>query len=504
MPAWNSNLSALWKHLRRLARKPFAPKRLADDCRTFLTLTFEGSALLAVSGRLPGNDAPEIRPGLPAAELPARLGPDVVPLIEPLGALLRDGTPFTVHVTLPDTGLIRIRGRTSGLRAVLAFGCPGAGERALATQLRRAKTEAGELVRMRRRAESSPVAAFETDPGGRVIWANPAAGLLLGEGPERDRTAARILKAGNRAVALLAPGRMQGRGQVTRIPLPAGGTICHVEDTSAACRAEHALEGLRATLTSTFAHLDAALAIFDRAGRLAVFNPALTELSGLSPAMLAGGPSLRQFLEGLRQCRMIPEPRDYTLWRRRLIARASDPGGAPFREDWPLPSGQILRVTVHPHPDRSVTFIFQDISNEVMLERRYREEVESGQAALARMSEGIAIFSCSGEILLSNGAFERIIGFDGFAGLLSGGLDSLVERGAEISGPDPGWQTFREYALATARAKRWDAVIRFGDGRMLLRASALPDGSTMLAILAGSRSGDSSAAVQLHRAEAAR
>ena len=54
------------------------------------------------------------------------------------------------------------------------------------------------------------------------------------------------------------------------IALPIGPTI----------RAEQQLRDFMQTLTNTFSHLTTGLAVFDRDKRLALFNPALTDLTG--------------------------------------------------------------------------------------------------------------------------------------------------------------------------------------------------------------------------------
>ena len=60
------------------------------------------------------------------------------------------------------------------------------------------------------------------------------------------------------------------------------------------------------------------LAVFDKNRRLGLFNPALTDLVKIDAVWLAGRPSLRDFLERLRETRQMPEQKDFASWRRKL------------------------------------------------------------------------------------------------------------------------------------------------------------------------------------------
>ena len=104
-------------------------------------------------------------------------------------------------------------------------------------------------------------------------------------------------------------------------------------------------------LTKTFAHLSIGLAIFNRDRQLALFNPALVDLTDLPAEFLTGRPTIMCFFDRLRDNRTMPEPKNYANWRARVgtvVAAASD---GSFRETWALPDGRTFRVTGRPHPD---------------------------------------------------------------------------------------------------------------------------------------------------------
>ena len=116
------------------------------------------------------------------------------------------------------------------------------------------------------------------------------------------------------------------------------------------------------TLTETFAHLPIGLAVFDKNRRLGLFNPALTDLVKIDAVWLAGRPSLRDFLERLRETRQMPEQKDFASWRRKLSELEEGARYGTYEENWQLPSGKIFRVTGRPHPQGALAFLFEDIS----------------------------------------------------------------------------------------------------------------------------------------------
>lgn len=187
-----------------------------------------------------------------------------------------------------------------------------------------------------------------------------------------------------------------------------GGRLIFAQPVDEAVRAETALRGFVQTLTKTFAHLPIGLAIFDRQRQLALFNPALVDLTTLPADFLSQRPTLFSLLDRLREARMIPEPRDYRGWRRQMVEIERGAASDQYEELWSLPSGLTYRVTGRPHPDGAVALLIEDITAEISLTRRFRAEIDLGQAVLDALPEALAIFHESGSLRLANAAYARI------------------------------------------------------------------------------------------------
>lgn len=446
----------------------------------FLEVTFDNGAVSEAFAVVPGL-AP--LPGIPAHAVAAQLVRDPAPLSAALAGLIEEGTAFCVYPEVPKLGIARAVGRIDGLRAVLELYRPPPEERALAARMAESHRLAQELARARLRAEESPVAAIETDASGAPLWHNRAAARLAEGDGGIAALATRV--AGRSGPARLAPpdAGEKSWARLSSMPVGEGRTLTFVEDIGDQRRAERALRGMMSTLGDTFATLDVGLAVFGPDGRLVVFNPALSSLTGLDPAALATRPSLRDFLGAMRSHRRIPEQSDFILWRRRLMERLEAPGARPFSEDWTLPSGDMLRVGARPGETGSLALVFHDISAPVALERRFRAEIEMVRGALDALTDGVAVFGSGGEALFANGAFAGMLGVDPFRSLMPGGIDQLVAELAERLPPAEAWSEFRDFALAAERASEWTAQVRGDDGPLALRAVPLPDRSTMLRVL---------------------
>ena len=183
-------------------------------------------------------------------------------------------------------------------------------------------------------------------------------------------------------------------------------TMMYALNVDTVVNAEIAQRNFVQILTKTFAHLSIGLAIFNRDRQLALFNPALIDLTDLPAEFLTGRPTIMCFFDRLRDNHTMPEPKNYANWRARVgtvVAAASD---GSFRETWALPDGRTFRVTGRPHPDGAVAFMFEDISHEISLTRSFRSELALGASVLNALDQSIAVFGPDGRLEFCNAQFQ--------------------------------------------------------------------------------------------------
>jgi PAS domain-containing protein len=412
-------------------------------------------------------------------------------------ALVLYGTPFRQHCPRGDGTTIEIVGSPRGSAALLSI--RPASEEARALQDAQATLEriGAEVHFLRELADRAPVMAWSQAPDGQVVWANAAYrdrfDAPAGELP--DHRIADAFQHVLEEVPLTArgsdcrrrvsiPGRRDAEAhwyEVSQCPGPGGETLGFALDADDLVAAEASLRRFVETLTETFAHLPIGLAVFDKNRRLGLFNPALTDLVKIDAVWLAGRPSLRDFLERLRETRQMPEQKDFASWRRKLTELEEGAREGTYEENWQLPSGKIFRVTGRPHPQGALAFLFEDISTAIQLERKYRSELELGQATLDRLSEAVAVFDASGTLAFVNSAFEGLWGLDPMQGLDGPKVAEMTRLWGERCAPSTVWARLAEFATGAEERKSWTATVETRAGRPLeMLVAPLPDASALV------------------------
>ncbi len=352
-----------------------------------------------------------------------------------------------------------------------------------------------ELETLRATAESAPFLVWRQRSDGTITWANSSY-LELAQASDSDLSIpvwppSRLFNLSN--AGLTGPGAISQRMKTHIIgeteprwfecfETPLGNeSLFTAVAADKVVKAETALRDFVQTLTKTFAHLTVGLAIFDKQRRLALFNPALTDLISLPIEFLSGRPTLLSVLDRLRETKMIPEPKDYKSWRQQLFELEIAAVNGTYEETWSLANGRTYRVTGRPHPDGAVAFLFEDISAEISLTRRFRAELENGQAVMDSLDEAIAVFSPGGALTLSNNSYCKLWGVESTAILGNFGILDATQSWSELCAPSPVWGDAREYVGAAGERVEWTAEVRMQDGRRLnCRFTPISGGATLV------------------------
>lgn len=335
-----------------------------------------------------------------------------------------------------------------------------------------------ELALSRRLLENAPLPIWREGRGGQVIWANPA---YLQAVSARDADAG-LLTWPLPALLPATPGSSPRSTGLRRIEAPdeGGHRLVYALNQTPVGPASATLDAFRDTLSKTFANLPVGLAVFDPDRQLVLFNPALVDLSTLDPGWLAGRPSFDAFFDALREAGRLPEPRNYREWREGLtrIERAVATGR--FEETWTLSSGQTWRVTGRPHPDGASAFLIEDISAEISLSRRFRAELDTGQAVLDSLDTGIAVFCSASILVMCNTAYCRQWNAAPDAGLNVVTLRDSLGLWRKSSADGPQWQALAHAIETGVQPAGWAGRLPLRDGRALLcKARTIAGGATV-------------------------
>jgi PAS domain-containing protein len=420
-----------------------------------------------------------------------------------LTALARRGEAFVLSGEFgPDA--LSIAGRAEADRLIVTVGPTevGSGRQVIdATVLQALKAETEDL---REALDLGRAAIWKADAQGRILWANgPYLALVerqAGGGPDALRWPAPDL-FGDQLDPLPEPGSLRR----CRIALPDGGAddpvaaaeidlwfevsaqrqddgklLCCAAPIDRLLAAETALRNFVQTLSQTFAHLPIGLAIFDKRRALMLFNPALVALSTLPPDFLSRRPGLVEFLDALRDRQRMPEPKNYRSWRDEIARLEQGAEQGTYQELWTLPTGQSFRVIGRPHPDGAVAFMFEDITSEVSLTRKFRGDLETYQAVLDDTPGALAVFSGEGRLMLANRGYATLWGVNArdLIDVLSVAEATRVWQAR--CAPSGLWGDIRQFAAHKVGRAAWAEEISLLDGQRLMAMVAPLTGGAMV------------------------
>ncbi len=354
-----------------------------------------------------------------------------------------------------------------------------------------------ELAMLRDMTQHSPQLIWQEGPTGKLLWANhaylslcdnlhgtdansqsswPSASLF----PDLHETLVSKGTSVRRMSITLPHQKAEQWFDVTSVKRD-DGFMHFAADANAIVRADQERRHFVQSLSKTFADLSIGLAIFDKRRQLSMFNPALLDMTRLPVDFLSMRPTLDAVLDKLRESRMLPEPKNYTSWRDGFTALEAAAKKGRYTEIWNLPEGQTYRVTGRPHPDGAFAFLFEDISAEISLTRRFRSDIETGQAVLDTLPEAIAVFSSAGTMVMSNAAYARIWGAVSDERVEQHELQAAMRIWQSRCTPTQMWADLRQFIHLLGARKPWSDDAILDDGRHLrCHANPISGGMTMV------------------------
>jgi len=248
-------------------------------------------------------------------------------------------------------------------------------------------------------------------------------------------------------------------------------------------KAETAQRNFVQTLGKTFAEMSVGLAVFDQNHRLVLFNPALIDLTSLGADFLSERPILTHFFNQLRENRIMPEPRNSSAWRQQLKELILRSNEGAYCATWTLPNGLTYRVRGRPHPNGALAFLFENISAEISLTRKFRAKLDGLDTIIQNLEPALIVFDALGQIRLSNPAYAALWA-DSEAAVTNVKGRSIIEVSRSWQTaclPTPVWGDLRDYAVTLEGRERWTALVkRHGGDTLHCAVSPLQDNGTMV------------------------
>lgn len=331
------------------------------------------------------------------------------------------GESFAMSLVTPAGRHVEAEGRAVGGRAILRIKDVSGATRALSELQSAHEKLRAEIAPLRALLDTLPAPVWARNAAAELSWVNPAYVRAV-EARDASEVIARQLELLDRSGRdELARVRALGETYAARMPVVVAGRRRLLDILDLPSRGGSAgigidvseVEAMRAEVSRmmeahrrTLDQLPTAVAIFSDRQQLTFCNEAYRGLWELSPDFLDQHPTDATILDRLRAARKLPEQLDFRQWRTQLYEayRALE----SKQHWWHLPDGRTLRVVTTPNPEGGITYLFDDVTERLELERRYDAMIRVQGETLENLAEAVAVFGSDGRLRLFNPAMARM------------------------------------------------------------------------------------------------
>lgn len=422
-------------------------------------------------------------------------GPDGLALADAIKKLRQSGEPFTISARDPEQGPVRARGRAAGRESAIFLEGSYAGDPLLSPPP--PESPFGDTSRLTEMFDAVPTPLAARGRDGKLIYANPAYAEAAGAATAAAAVAAQaklfsdepqLAEAAFSAGSPVTERRfavIDGQRKALEVTAsPAGDTVAiTVTDESAAAEARDRLQRHIGAYDETLNRLKTAVAVFGPDQKISFYNKAYVELWRLDAQWLKQKPTEGEILEKLREQRLLPEEKSFAAFKRaraELYASMT----APQDEVWHLPDGKTLRIAGQPHPFGGLLYLYEDMTEQLSMERRYNDLFNVQRSTLDHLHEGVAFFGTDGRLKLWNLAFADLWGLE--TPQLEGEphFEKVALLCAALGGDTDDWDKVRGQVTGAAeRIEISGEMQRSDDVTLHFAAVPMPDGATLMSFV---------------------
>jgi signal transduction histidine kinase len=412
-----------------------------------------------------------------------------------LGRLQARGEAFVSNASTLEGHVIELAGAVCGAETVLRvrpFSPVNKELVRLISENKHLKQSARDRERL---LDSMPVPVWLRDAKGTLSWVNTAYAAAIGAGSKEEalekqielfetRQRAELLrlsqskKAGRAKLQTVVNGGIQIYETIaTPLDRGSGGAAFDVAPLTIA---KDELERQTTAHSRTLDKVSTGVAVFDSGRKLVYGNEAFARIWALEEEWLSQKPSASEFFDELRQRRLLPEETNYRKWRDGKLLFWD--GNRTLDELWHRPDGKTVHVVTDYRSDGGVTFLFDDVTEKLSLEREYHGLIEGQRETLDHLSEGLAMFAADGRLALFNPAFQTIWSLPDAALQNAPHLDAIIAQSEPLAPEPKFWQALREAITGMPEGRdTFSGSIGRQDGTHLAyTVTPLPDGGTLV------------------------
>ena len=256
------------------------------------------------------------------------------------------------------------------------------------------------------------------------------------------------------------------------------GTVGYLTDNTDLEKLKRSFKANQNSHLEILGTLGTAFAIFDEKTNLFFYNNAFRDLWGLDNEFLEKTPSYLQFLETIREHKMLPPVPDFKAYKEDEMTVFAGLWGT--REDLlHLPDGRAVRRFRTPHPN-GVIFAFEDVSDRLATMRRLNDLTASQQAILDNLSDSVLIFGVNQRLKFYNRAYLKLWSVD-FAKMQDEPkLEQLIAYQKLFFSNIADWDTFKRSMMENITQGRKFNLLRDDDVQISVSPLIFYDGSIMI------------------------
>lgn len=302
-------------------------------------------------------------------------------------------------------------------------------------------------------------------------------GAAFGEGDSLARNAVKTEKAQTIMQNIIVKGGRK-KYELHEIPDADGKTIGFGVDKTEEYKALRELDRYIKAHSDVLEMLSTAVAIFNVDTRLVFFNTAYKNLTSIEEGWLHTNPKFIKVLDEMRRLRRLPEIVDFAKYKKEKLNIFTSINTTVQELEY-LPDGRTLRVVASPYPLGGVMFMYEDVSDNLDLQRQHNTLLEVQKETINNLYEGVAVYASDNRVKLFNPAFRKVWNIDESVNLFGMHITEVMEymKGFMNYGDD--WLRYKESAISnlTDRIPKTGRMFRQNDTVVNFSYLPLPDGS---------------------------
>ena len=228
--------------------------------------------------------------------------------------------------------------------------------------------------------------------------------------------------------------------------------------------------------------LGTAFAIFDTDQKLIFNNKSFLNLWNLPPDFTSSSPTYSEYIEKIRNLRMLPEVSDFKTYKNNelnlfntLIESKNDL--------LHLPDGRTIKRVVSVHPN-GLVFAYEDVSDRLAATRTINELLSVQQHILNNITDAVLIFGTDRKLKYYNNSYINLWNADSIKMQEMHNLEDIIQMQNTFFTNQENWEALKQNMLTHILNKCSRFKIERNDNKIIeVCPNILPDESLMITYL---------------------